>query len=122
MVVTRKKGKKNRKFGRNKIKCARYLAEGRRKKNKERKAQKRARRISKRTGEALASPDSLKSKGLNMTKKQLYAIRRLIEKECQRNSLAELCECYDVTCEDFEDFLDMAEKYFELQEMSGIGL
>ncbi len=57
-----------------------------------------------------------------MTKKQLYAIRRLIEKECQKNSLTELCEWYNITYEDFEDFLDMAEKYFELQEMSGIGL
>lgn len=58
MVVQRKKGKKNRKFGRNKIKCARYRAEGRREKNKESKAQKRARRIEKRNGEALASPNS----------------------------------------------------------------
>ncbi len=33
-----KGGKKNRKFGRNKVKCARYQAEGRREANKARKA------------------------------------------------------------------------------------
>lgn len=36
----RKKGKKNRKFGRNTVKCARYRAEGRREKNKARRAAK----------------------------------------------------------------------------------
>lgn len=46
--IARKKGKKNRKYGRNLIKCARYRAEGRREKNKARKAVKRQRKIEKR--------------------------------------------------------------------------
>jgi hypothetical protein len=36
------KSKKNRKVGRNKVNCARYRAEGRREKNKAKKALKRA--------------------------------------------------------------------------------
>lgn len=36
-----RKGKKNRKHGRNEVKCARYRKEGRREKNKARKAAKR---------------------------------------------------------------------------------
>lgn len=39
------RGNKNRKYGRNKVKCARYRAEGRREKNKARKARKRERRL-----------------------------------------------------------------------------
>jgi hypothetical protein len=45
--VAPKKGKKNRKHGRNKIKCARYLREDRRNKNKARRAAKRQRRLAK---------------------------------------------------------------------------
>lgn len=41
--VAPKSGKKNRKHGRNKIQCARYLREDRRNKNKARRATKRAR-------------------------------------------------------------------------------
>lgn len=40
--VAPKKGKKNRKHGRNKVKCKRYREENRREKNKARKAAKRA--------------------------------------------------------------------------------
>jgi hypothetical protein len=35
-------------------------------------------------------------------------IRRMIEKECQRTSLADLCEYWGVTCDDFYNFLDAA--------------
>jgi len=38
-----------------------------------------------------------------MTTKQTVA--RMIEKECQRNSLRELCECWEVTIEDFYEFI-----------------
>lgn len=38
-----------------------------------------------------------------MTIKQRVA--RMIEKECQRNSLRELCEYWDVTIEDFYEFI-----------------
>jgi len=39
-----KASSKNRKWGRNRVKCARYRAEGRREKNKARKAARRIRR------------------------------------------------------------------------------
>ncbi len=42
--MSAKNTRKGRKIGRNKVKCARYRAEGRREKNKARKAAKAARR------------------------------------------------------------------------------
>lgn len=47
----RKSGRKNRKHGRNKVKCNRYAQEGRREKNKKRRAAKIARRRNKKEGE-----------------------------------------------------------------------
>jgi hypothetical protein len=41
----RKGGKKNRKWGRNKVKCERYRREGRREKNKARKAARHEKRV-----------------------------------------------------------------------------
>ena len=32
-------------------------------------------------------------------------VARMIEKECQRNSLKELCEYWDVTIDDFYEFI-----------------
>ena len=45
-TTSRKKDKKCRKAGRNKKKCDRYRFEGRREKNKKRKADKRTRKLS----------------------------------------------------------------------------
>lgn len=42
--ITRKKGKKNRKHGRNKVFCARYRAENREAKNKARNVKREAKR------------------------------------------------------------------------------
>jgi hypothetical protein len=45
--VRGKSGKKNRKWGRNAVKCAAYKARGQREINKERKARKHAKRVAK---------------------------------------------------------------------------
>lgn len=37
-------------------------------------------------------------------------MRRMIEKECQRSSLKELCESWGFDCEAFYHFLNLAEK------------
>ena len=40
-----------------------------------------------------------------MKKEIVKKIIRMIEKECCRNSLDELCEYWNVTTDDFEEFL-----------------
>lgn len=54
MAGTKAKGsKKNRKFGRNKVKCARYRAEGRREKNKLRRQKKVQKMMAKKAAKKL---------------------------------------------------------------------
>jgi hypothetical protein len=45
----------------------------------------------------------------------LLKIKRMIQKECQRNSLTNLCESWGFTCEAFDDFLEMACQDFDLK-------
>ena len=49
------------------------------------------------------------------SKEDLLKIKRMIQKECQRNSLTDLCESWGFTCEAFDDFLEMACQYFDLK-------
>lgn len=44
-----------------------------------------------------------------MDAEKVKRIRRMIEKECQRMSLTDLCENWDVTCDDFYEYLDEKE-------------
>jgi len=46
------------------------------------------------------------------------SIRRMIEKECQRNSLTDLCEHWGITCDDFELYLDLADKTWDGENAS----
>ena len=43
-------------------------------------------------------------------------IESMICKECQRNSLTDLCEYWNVTTDEFYDFLDCAFRYIDLQK------
>lgn len=43
-----------------------------------------------------------------MDEKKAETIKLMIEKECCRTSLTELCEYWGVTTEDFWEFLDLA--------------
>ena len=40
-----------------------------------------------------------------MDKKTAGRVASMIEKECCRNSLTDLCEHWDVSCDDFEEFI-----------------
>ena len=40
-----------------------------------------------------------------MDNEKVDRIVRMIEKECCRNSLMELCEHYDITCDEFYEFI-----------------
>lgn len=40
-------------------------------------------------------------------------MERMISKECQRNSLVELCECWGFGCGAFYDFVSLAKEGFE---------
>lgn len=51
-----------------------------------------------------------------LTKQKAKTIRRMIEKECCRNSLEELCEYWDITTDEFELFLEYAMRYIDLNE------
>ena len=47
-----------------------------------------------------------------MTLEKLYRTEQMICKECQRNSLAELCENWGIETEDFYEFIELARKQF----------
>ena len=42
-------------------------------------------------------------------------IKYMIEKECQRQDLSEICEYWDVTVDEFNEFLEGAINYFDMQ-------
>jgi hypothetical protein len=46
----------------------------------------------------------------NMTKAE--TIQRMIEKECERNSLTELCDWWGISVGDFYEFLSTAKENF----------
>jgi hypothetical protein len=43
-----------------------------------------------------------------MDQNKVRVIIQMIKKECCRNSLAELCESWGLTCEDFDEFIGKA--------------
>lgn len=51
-----------------------------------------------------------------LSEAKAVSVCQMIEKECCRNSLTELCEYWDVTPNDFYEFLDLAFRYLDLQE------
>ena len=47
-----------------------------------------------------------------MTKEAFNKVVCMISKECCRNDLSELCEYWDVTTDDFNEFFELARKGF----------
>lgn len=54
-----------------------------------------------------------------MDEKKAENIKRMIEKECCRTSLVELCEYWCVDTKDFWDFLENAVKAIKEQQLKG---
>jgi hypothetical protein len=48
-----------------------------------------------------------------MTKERAEAVSYMIAKTCQKDSLADLCEYWDVTIDEFYEFLELALKNAE---------
>lgn len=43
-------------------------------------------------------------------------VQYMIQKECQRNSLEDLCEYWEITTNDFYEFLECAMHYIDMAE------
>lgn len=53
---------------------------------------------------------------LELTESKARKVMHMIEKECCRNSLEELCEYWDVTVDEFDLFLEYAMRYIDLNK------
>lgn len=51
-----------------------------------------------------------------LTKEKAENVAAMISKECCRISLVELCDYWDITPEDYDEFLEYAFRYIDLQE------
>lgn len=49
-----------------------------------------------------------------MTLDTATKVREMIEKECQRDSLTDLCDTWGLTVQDFYEFLEAAHNYADI--------
>lgn len=55
-----------------------------------------------------------------LSKSKAETISYMIEKELSRVSLVDMCEYWQVTIEEFEEFLDYAFRYIDLKKQGGV--